>query len=178
MCIRDSTYSVDVTVNGCTGSDAVDVVVNPLPVVNIGPDVALCAGDQLTLDATTPGATYLWDNGSTSATRTINTAGTYSVDVTVNGCAGSDAVDVVVNPLPAVNIGPDVTLCAGDQVTLDATTPGATYLWDNGSTTATRAVNIAGTYSVDVTVNGCTASDAATVSVIANPVLNLSLIHI
>ncbi|MBK6628805.1 MAG: gliding motility-associated C-terminal domain-containing protein [Flavobacteriales bacterium] len=167
------TYSVDVTVNGCTGSDAVDVVVNPLPVVNIGPDVALCAGDQLTLDATTPGATYLWDNGSTSATRTINTAGTYSVDVTVNGCAGSDAVDVVVNPLPAVNIGPDVTLCAGDQVTLDATTPGATYLWDNGSTTATRAVNIAGTYSVDVTVNGCTASDAATVSVIANPVLNL-----
>ncbi len=167
------TYSVDVTVNGCTGTDAVNVLVNPLPIVNLGPDLTLCAGDQATLDATTPGATYLWDDGSTGATRTISTAGTYSVDVTVNGCTGTDAVSVVVNPLPIVNLGPDLTLCPGTQGTLDATTPGATYLWDDGSTGATRTINAAGTYSVDVTVNGCTGSDAVNVTV--GSVLNVNL---
>ncbi|MBL8011484.1 MAG: gliding motility-associated C-terminal domain-containing protein, partial [Flavobacteriales bacterium] len=156
-----------------TGSDAVDVLVNPLPAINLGPDVTLCAGDQATLDATTAGASYLWDNGSTNATRTVNAAGTYTVDVTVNGCTGSDAIDVLVTPLPVVNLGADVTLCTGDQATLDATTPGATYLWDNGSTSATRTVTAAGTYSVDVTVNGCTATDAVNVLVNPNPVLNL-----
>ncbi len=167
------TYSVDVTVNGCTGTDAVNVVVNPLPIVNLGPDLTLCAGDQATLDATTPGATYLWDDGRTGATRTINAAGNYSVDVTVNGCTGTDAVNVVVNPLPIVNLGPDLTLCAGDQATLDATTPGATYLWDDGSTGATRTISAAGTYSVDVTVNGCTGTDAVNVVVNPLPVVNL-----
>ncbi|MCC6400776.1 MAG: hypothetical protein IT227_08430, partial [Flavobacteriales bacterium] len=167
------TYSVTVTANGCAATDAIDVQVNPLPVVNLGPDVTLCAGDQVILDATTPGATYLWDNGGTAATRTVNTSGTYSVDVTINGCTASDAVDVLVTPLPVVNLGPDATLCAGDQLTLDATTAGATYLWDNGSTNATRTVNAAGTYSVTVTVNGCAATDAIDVQVNPLPVVNL-----
>ncbi|MBP6391701.1 MAG: gliding motility-associated C-terminal domain-containing protein [Flavobacteriales bacterium] len=167
------TYSVNVTVNGCTDSDLIDVLVNPLPVFSLGPDVTLCAGDQVILDATTAGATYVWDDGSTSATRSVSAAGTYSVDVTVNGCSSSDAVDVLVNPLPVVDLGLDVTICAGGQTVLDATTLGASYLWDNGSTSATRAVTAAGTYSVTVTVNGCTATDAVDVSVNPLPVIDL-----
>ncbi|HMQ76640.1 MAG TPA: gliding motility-associated C-terminal domain-containing protein, partial [Flavobacteriales bacterium] len=167
------TYNVDVTVNGCTGSDAVDVLVNPLPVVNLGPDLTLCAGDQVTLDATAPGATYLWDDGSTAATRTVNAAGSYSVDVTVNGCTGSDAVDVLVNPLPALNLGPDLTLCPGDQVTLDATTPGATYLWHDGSTSPTFTATTSGPVNCTITVNGCSASDAVLVSLSPAPAVDL-----
>ena len=72
----------------------------------------------------------------------------------------TDTVVVAVNPMPTVALGNDLTLCAGDDVTLDATYPGATYVWSNGATSPTITVNSAATYSVTVDLNGCTATDA------------------
>lgn len=154
------TYSVTVWLNGCTSGDAIDVAYNPTPVADIGPDQTLCAGDQVTLDATTPGATYLWQDGSTGPTFDVTTAGTYDVDVTVNGCTDNDVVTVNYNPLPVVALGPDQTLCDGETLDLNVAQAGATYLWHDGSTGSSFTVTSAGTYSVDVTLNGCTVSDA------------------
>jgi gliding motility-associated-like protein len=162
------TFSVTVTLNGCSASDAVDVAVNPLPVVDLGPDRTLCEGESIVLDATVPGATYTWHDGSTAPTFTVTQAGNYSVTVLLNGCPASDAVAVNYNPLPVVDLGPDVSLCAGEQVTFDATVPGATYTWQDGSTTPTLTTSTAGNYSVEVTLNGCSATDAA--NVIVNPI--------
>ncbi|MBK9176886.1 MAG: gliding motility-associated C-terminal domain-containing protein [Flavobacteriales bacterium] len=169
------TYSVGVQLNGCSSTDAVNVTYNPLPVVNLGPDLSFCAGQQATLDASMPGATYLWSDGSTNPTLTVSNAGTYSVDVTVGGCTSSDAADVSVIPLPVVDIGPDQMICPGAFIGLDAATPGATYLWSDGSTGATLVASAAGNYSVQVTVNGCAASDAMTLSHHALPVFDLGL---
>ncbi|MBK8339794.1 MAG: hypothetical protein IPK99_07255 [Flavobacteriales bacterium] len=117
----------DITFSGTVNlRDTVQLNVTPLPVVDLGPDQTVCAGDVVTLDATLPGATYLWDNGSTAATRNVSAAGNYSVTVTANGCSNSDAVNINYTPLPVVNLGPDVTLCAGEQVVLNAATAGAT----------------------------------------------------
>ncbi|MCB0795867.1 MAG: hypothetical protein KDB88_14125, partial [Flavobacteriales bacterium] len=121
--------------------DTIEVFVTPLPVVDLGPDVTLCAGDPLVLDATVPGGSYLWQDGSTNATFNVSTAGIYDVTVTANGCSASDAIQVNYNPLPLVDLGPDQTVCAGDVVTLDVTTPGATYLWQDGSTNPTFNVS-------------------------------------
>ena len=44
-----------------------------------------------------PGATYLWQDGSTAATFAANSPGTYTVDVTVANCTTSDVI--VVRPL-------------------------------------------------------------------------------
>lgn len=157
------TYGVSVLLNGCTASDAVDVAYNPLPVVDLGPDVTLCAGEQTTFDATTAGATYLWQDGSTGPTFTTGTAGSYSATVTVNGCSSTDGAAVVVNPVPVVDLGPDATVCPGTDVLLDASTPGATYLWQDGSTAATFTASAPGTYTVDVTVANCTGSGSITI---------------
>ncbi|MBK8497291.1 MAG: gliding motility-associated C-terminal domain-containing protein [Flavobacteriales bacterium] len=154
------TYDVTVVLNNCVGNDAIDIAYNPTPVVNLGADQQFCAGGQVVLDATTAGASYLWNNGSTGATLAATTTGNYSVGITVNGCTGTDAVDVNVVPLPAVNIGPDQTVCPGTAVTLNATTPGATYVWSDGSTGATLTTAAPGNYNVQVTVNGCSATDA------------------
>ncbi len=142
------TYSVQVTQGGCTGNDAINITVNPSPVVNLGPDATICAGSSITLDAGNAGATYLWSTGATTQTILVNTAGTYSVQVTQGGCTGNDAINIAVNPLPVVNLGPDATICAGSSITLDAGNLGATYLWSTGATTQTIVVNSAGTYSV------------------------------
>ena len=166
-------YAVNVALNGCFAGDAVNVAYNPLPVVNLGPDRTICAGTQTILDATTPGATYLWQDGSTSATFAATTAGPYTVQVTVNGCSATDAINVGVTPLPVVNLGPDLTICPGSSVVLNATVPGATYLWQDGSTAATFNASTAGVYSVQVTKNSCSASDAVTIGLHTLPVVDL-----
>src|SRR5690606_28604411 len=57
----------------CTGPRvAVDAVVNPEPIVNLGNDTSFCTvgTPTLVLDAGNAGATYLWDDASTNQTRT------------------------------------------------------------------------------------------------------------
>ena len=68
---------------------------------------------------------------------------------------------------PLVDLGVDQTLCAGEDAVLDATYPNASYLWSTGAVTPTITANATGNYSVDVTVNGCTASDAVSVTVLS-----------
>ena len=158
------TYDVDLTLNGCVAQDTIVVNYNPLPVVTLGNDTTLCAGQQLLLDAATAGGSYVWQDGSTTATFNANGPGTYDVDVTVNGCTSNDAISVNYNPLPAFNLGNDTTVCPGDAVTWDASVPGATYLWSNASTGATLTTSTTGISTVTVTLNGCSATDAATLN--------------
>ncbi|MFZ1689262.1 MAG: hypothetical protein WAU70_17700, partial [Flavobacteriales bacterium] len=158
------TYDVDLTLNGCVSQDTIVVSYNPVPVVVLGNDTTLCAGQQLLIDATTGGGSYLWQDGSTGPTFNVNSAGIYDVDVTVNGCTGSDALTVGYNPLPAFDLGNDTTVCPGEVVTWDATVTGATYLWNDASVGATLSTSATGTSSVTVTLNGCSATDAATLS--------------
>ena len=167
------TYSVDVMANGCSASDAMNVSYNPLPVVDLGPDLSLCTGQTVVLDVTQPGASYGWNTGSTASAITVSGPGTYGVTVFQGNCFASDVVDVAYNPFPTVNIGPDAILCAGDQVTFDATTPGATYLWNDGSTGPTFTATATGPVNVDVTVNSCTTTDAANVQVNPYPFFDL-----
>ena len=166
-------YNVTVTANNCSATDAVNVAYNPLPVLNLGPDLVLCDGDVAVLDATTPGATYSWMDGSSGATHGVNAPGVYGVTVTVNGCSAYDEVDVAYNPLPVVDLGPDQQVCAGQPVLLDATLAGATYLWSDGSTGPTLSPTTTGTHAVTVTLNGCSASDAMDLVVVPVPVVSL-----
>ncbi|WP_162820040.1 gliding motility-associated C-terminal domain-containing protein [Kordia sp. SMS9] len=135
------------------------LTVNPVPMVQLGNDIALCEGDTTILDATTANATYIWQDGSTNATIMVSQAGTYSVEVTVNGCSSMDEINITYDSLPVVNLGADITLCQGETLVLDATTTNATYIWQNGSTNATFTVNEQGTYTVQVFSGACTVSD-------------------
>ena len=131
-------------------------------------DVTLCAGDTAVLDATStsPDAMYMWNTGDSVSMITVNTAGTYGVTVTdtVIGCAVSDSMDLVVNALPVVDLGLDMTFCDTLTYTLDAGA-GSSYLWSDASTNQTLAVSTTGTYSVIVTdANGCEGTDDATIT--------------
>ncbi len=149
---------------GCSASDTANVLnVFPLPVINLGPDSTQCGGNIL-LNAGAGYPNYQWQNATTNSTLTASTTGTYWVLVTdANNCFDYDSVDITINPVPAPNLGPDVSFCIGQSVTLN---PGAFtgYLWSNAATTPTIIVNTAGTYSVTVTnASGCTNTDAMTV---------------
>jgi hypothetical protein len=69
--------------------------VNPLPVITLGPDIILLAGQDTVLSATGTGSVYLWSTGATTSTILVNAAGTYSVTVVnTGGCSATDAVQV------------------------------------------------------------------------------------
>jgi gliding motility-associated-like protein len=166
-------YSVTVTANNCSRTDNITVNYNARPTVDLGPDRTLCTGQTTTLNATAPGATYIWQDGSTNSNFTVTGPGTYSVQVTKNNCSASDAIDIDYNPTPTLDLGADRTACAGENVVLNATTPGATYVWQDGSTDPTLTVTSAGTFSAVITVNGCTATDAVDVAFTPLPVVDL-----
>src|SRR5258706_43928 len=121
--------------------------------------------------STTIGVTYDWGGGVTTATKTVSTPGPYSVTITdpSNGCMAAASVTVIQNiNNPDISIAAPADLtCTVTNVTLTASslTTGVTYDWGGGVTTATNAVNSAGSYSVTVTdaTNGCTASASTTV---------------
>lgn len=167
------TYWVQVTANGCTGRDTIVVTFGAPFTVNIGNDTTLCTGSTLTLNATTPNATYAWSTGSTQATITVNNTGTYWVDVTINGCTARDSIVVTYTNPPTIFLGNDTAICNGSTLPLNATTPGATYLWSNGSTQPTITVNTSGNYWVQVSIGACTDRDTIGVTILTPPPLNL-----
>lgn len=167
-----TTYTVTGTSNGCSGSATETVSVNGLPVVALGADITLCSGNSATLDAGNPGETYLWSTAATSQTITVNTSGTYSVQVTDgNGCTGQDTIGVTFNALPVVALGNDIEQCAG-SVTLDAGNAGSSFQWSDSTTAQTLTTSNSGTYSVQVTDgNGCVNADTILVTIHALPVV-------
>lgn len=164
---------VGIDANNCTNSQIQTIIVAPLPIINLGPDVELCTGDLVVLDASTPGANYLWQNGSISPTLTATQSGLYSVQVEVNNCFAGDTVLVTVYPYPNLDLGPDHSFCEGETVHLDASIPGCTYLWNNNSTLPTLNVNAEGTYFVTASSHGCSSTDSIFLSQIPLPVVNL-----
>jgi hypothetical protein len=167
-----ATYTVTGTDNnGCINSDDVTITVNPLPIVNAGTDIIVCAGTTVNLVGS-GATTYSWNNGITDGVDFIPTATvTYTVTGTDdNGCENTDAVVVFVNDLPTVNAGADLTVCQNGQAILSAT--GAlTYSWDNGvSNNVPFVVPATATYTVVGTdANGCTNTDDVTIQVTPLP---------
>ncbi|OFY17810.1 MAG: hypothetical protein A2X02_00585 [Bacteroidetes bacterium GWF2_29_10] len=116
------TYILTSTLNGCTASDDVIVVVKPLYAVEAGFDEYICNKDSITLLATNPTghiATYSWSiTGATTDFNIVapNVTTTYQVTGFMdNGCSNFDEVVVHVNSLPLLSIaGLDTAYCAND----------------------------------------------------------------
>ena len=163
------TYTVTDTQAGCPSSPSAPVTVSIIsaPQVTINASQpALCPGSgSVTLDATTASASaYLWNTTSTQPTITINTPGTYSVSVTVNGCSGSGSITINSEPLLGSLALVDSSICPGSLVTIDATTLNATsYVWSGGisSTAPVIMVDTEGVYTVVVS-NSCGSINAST----------------
>jgi gliding motility-associated-like protein len=143
--------------------------------VNLGPDVNLCPGDTLILNAGAGYTVYQWQNLAATQTFTVTTGGVYHVTVTGScGTTDRDTVTVTMLPAPVVNLGNDTVICSGNSLLLDAGAGFASYNWQNGSSTQTFSVNTSGTYHVTVTnASNCDDRDSIQVTVNPSPVVNL-----
>ena len=152
--------------DGCVSSDSFRVItVSPLPQFSLGGmDTSLCAGQLLQYHFMINGAKYIWSDGSSSGNKIISSPGIWWLEVSNGGCSATDSIDVVFKPLPILQLGNDTTICAGDTLPLNAFNNGATYLWQDGSSSATYSVLVTGEYRVMVSLGGCAATDSVFVS--------------
>ncbi len=152
------TYAMTVS-NICgTGSDTVSFSADETPVVDLGNDTVLCAGDSLVLSTASLG-NYLWSpNGETVPSITVYGQDMYSLSVS-NACGTySDAIVVMFDFPLNIDLGETLSICSGDSAYLENTAinlygPDA-WLWSTGSTNSAIWGSDAGIYSLSIT-NAC-----------------------
>lgn len=130
---------------------------------NLGNDTIICSGDTINLDVTTVGATYVWQDNSTSSTFDVTQQGTYWVQVSNSTCSIFDTIVINNKTLPNFSLGNDTTLCESDSLMLDASTLNSTYLWQDNSIDSLYSVIQTGMYIVEVTNICGTTSDTVNV---------------
>lgn len=163
----------------CNTANAQSIIeVNLCPVVNAGSDISICIGAtaQVAAVSTILGSapyTYQWDNGPTTQANPVapQTDTDYILTVTDRfGCTDMDTTSVIVNPLPVVSAGPDITVCPQEMVTLSGS--GAnTYVWTAPivNNVPFLPISVSQDYMVTGTdINGCVGSDTVNVSVVLN----------
>jgi len=179
-----TTYTVIVAdANGCSASDLVTIIVNPLPIANAGTDQDICMFSSAQLSAS-GGISYQWNPISDLSNPTISNPianptnnTTYTVIVTdANTCSSSDMMVVNVHNFPTINAGADKVICFGTTTPIIAA-GGISYQWSpsNGLNNSTSSTVIAGptlttSYIVLGTDQwGCMNSDTVLVSVMSPP---------
>lgn len=173
LVVTEGNVSVTVEVMGCQASDEVEVTWLPEYPVDLGADVTLCLGEDVTLDAEFDGwgglpPTFQWQGGPSDAEFEVDATGTYTVTATTtDGCVSTGEVDVIQSPLTTVDLGPDQTICPGAPFLLDPEYPTAICLWQDGSVSPTYAVENTGIYTVNVTIGECQANAQVFVEVVS-----------
>ncbi len=183
-------YSVTATVGSCITTDSVVVNLGSIE-VTVNDDFQTCFDSQVVLEALlsvqNPNANYEWSLdgtilvGETNSTLIITEIGNYTVTVNVGSCTASDSVMVSYRDDLEVSVGADFTTCPNEPQTITANTTeeGVTYQWFlNGSplageTNSTLDFSVesgalgAQTYSVVISLGGCTGTDSVDVSLYA-----------
>jgi gliding motility-associated-like protein len=172
-----TTYAVEYSAAGCTGTTNVTVTVEPTPQPTVTTD-SICIGTSGTLYVNNvgTGGSYLWSNGSTAATLndnpSVNT--NYSVVYTSsNGCVSPSVTgSIIVKPYPVIS-GANDTICIGSSTTLNTIVdlPGGTYSWSPfaaNSSSITVSPTATTTYAVIYDLLNC--QDTAQMTILVNPI--------
>jgi hypothetical protein len=176
------TYSVTGTnsVTGCTGTQTVNLFVEPPPIISINGNTTICASQSVALSAS--GANnYVWSPGAITGSLvvvapTVNT--TYSVVGTNSaGCNGTAAITIAIsNTIPISITSPSTVICIGESTTLTASGASA-YVWLPGNENTASIVVSPTSYSsftVLATIGNCTAMSVQDVSVTPLPTVGIN----
>ncbi|MEM9258053.1 MAG: hypothetical protein AAGA62_00320, partial [Bacteroidota bacterium] len=153
-------YEVIINDNGCIDTTSVTVLDGFFTVngeITAAETEFNCEVTTITLtaqrDNDTRATEYLWEDGSTLATRQVTVAGDYNVTITdvPSGCFAVETI-MITEALPVVAdlMTPSGTIlnCYNPELLLDATTtnPNVSYLWSTGATSATISVTMGDSY--------------------------------
>ncbi len=172
---RSGRYWLRLSLNGCIYSDTIQIGIQEMQPVSLGPDTVICDNRFFHAGMSIPGASYQWNTGSTDSVLRISESGTYILRVDQNGCIASDTIRIETLPAPEAQITADRPLCPGTEPELSVSlAPGLTYNWNTGAVTPSVRITGPGTYFVTVVAeNGCVAEDSILVEAIYPPEIDM-----
>lgn len=162
-----SYYISAIKQNGCMVTDSILVNVHTPPLINLGPDVSICAGDSLRLNAGTGFNNYTWSTGDRTASIEVYRAGQYYVYAADNNnCVASDSFSILqLVPLPVTQLPRETAICPGQPMALSAGAGFKNYLWNTGALAENIVVSSMGQYWVTVTNSfGCRQTDSVRIN--------------
>mgnify|MGYP001244036376 CR=1 FL=1 len=162
--VFEGSYNVIVTdTNNCEwNSNTIDVV-DFTNTVNITGDTTYCLGETTTIFAQPGHDSYIWNsNPADSLDSLVVTEGVYFLTAFSNGCEATDSITINLINVPIPNIVGDSSYCGSisNIILWAGVVSYDSYSW-NSSPTDTNALvtNVQqGTYTVDVMLNGCSAT--------------------
>jgi gliding motility-associated-like protein len=157
------------------------VVVDPTPAVAVSlSDSLVCAGKEVNVKVTytREGSEGLrWDMGNGAIINdqenfyhAYSLPGRYTLQLSAAYRRCSDQVlrkEILVSDRPAVELGSDTVICAEEKAFIIETPykePGARFQWSSGQNTPAIEISSAGTYVLEVDVNGCRNADTVTIT--------------
>ena len=173
------TYEVKVFTN-CGYFIDVKKILPGVADISIGKDTLYC-GDSLHRILKIKNRvfdSYQWSNGSTADTLIAKKTGLYWLEIDRNGCKKRDTINLVLEPLPKINLGADTTVCGQVDIILRAKELASSYTWyKDGLPTGDTLMNLratqAGTYCVWSRNKNCSNRD--TLSVFKRKALSVDL---
>ena len=191
---NNTMYSVIGTdVNNCSNSDTMTIIVNPLPLVSVSPNISvICEGESVQLDAF--GAdSYLWTpalglnttvNSSVVATP-LQTTNYFVTGTNYNGCSDIVSTLITVHPKPNLSIFPsEISVCEGASIPI--TVFGAnSYTWSpsnglssNNGSTVIASPQSSTTYIINaIDSNNCSNVISSQINIGISPQLQISPVN-
>lgn len=167
------TYWVIIS-NSCgTITDTITLVQSSPPISTLGNDTVYCGNFTATLDAGTITTSYLWSDGSTDQTISVNQVGNYWVQLNNNCGTVSDTIHIIQAPPPIVNLGNDTSFCGSFSASFDVTCLACTYLWSNNAITPQLNITTSGILIVLVSNLCGVASDTVLINLDPFPSITL-----
>lgn len=147
----------------CANYTSFDIIVNPLPLVDIPQQVICLDNLPLVVSANTfnNGDTYLWSTGQTTSEIIINTVGNYAVTVTTSkGCVNSSNFEVIISEAARIEFTETFNFSDPNSITVTIEDGIGDYRYklDNGPLQTSNVFNnvTLGHHTVTVVdLNGC-----------------------
>jgi gliding motility-associated-like protein len=181
--LQSGTFQVEGTsVDGCTNTATISIIVHPKPIINTSPDTSICLGEQIQIQAT-GATTYNWNTGQTVSSFSLSPSNTQTFQVVGSndfGCSDTASFEVIVHPNPTAEIGANPTLIYADDPTVQFTnnsSGASSSIWNfgnleevenNQSEFAYTFPASEGNYLIGLTVTnsfGCSDQDIAAIQV-------------
>lgn len=185
---KDTVVVEVIDANSCVKRDTVIIDAIPLPVVNLGTDLAICFEDNIVLNAGGGFQRVDWFSKMDNASLVENSFFLdYSVLETdtliakvqsIAGCINYDSIRIEMKPRPVYTLGADKNICEGqtEQLEIPGTwqevqwyTGGDVLLEPNSATFEVTVEETITLWSVVKGLNGCVKNDTITITMLPLP---------
>jgi hypothetical protein len=156
----------------CLFPDTSDLYISLGANVHTGNDTTICAFSPIVINSSGVSST-VWNSGNVDGDIVVLDSGNYQFIVTGysgynNFCISTDTLNILVNALPNIDAGLDVTVCDGEAIILNAT-GASTITWSNGISNNTSFIPLSSQEIIATVVDGNNCSNSDTLMITVNP---------